>query len=220
MQKSTCSIDHMDPWSSDPARFPQSQPTKTPLPRAILSPSISMSRHAQTLAGHSLQNLLQRQGCGCISPHSEAPKTLKRHSLIELTDPINGAVLTSKRVELSCTMSYFATINTAPFVSSSFMAVRRLSSSVLGGLLCLISLLLLLFSNSNGRSYLKYLPQSPHQVSVVPRKMLLSPTKHHHRRRHRRHSHYRHHDHGEHEIDPRYGVDKRLVPTGPNPLHH
>ncbi|KAF6160884.1 hypothetical protein GIB67_041938 [Kingdonia uniflora] len=22
------------------------------------------------------------------------------------------------------------------------------------------------------------------------------------------------------EIDPRYGVDKRLVPTGPNPLHH
>eukprot|EP01018_Ginkgo_biloba_P025559 Gb_32525 [translate_table: standard] len=23
-----------------------------------------------------------------------------------------------------------------------------------------------------------------------------------------------------HEIDPRYGVEKRLVPTGPNPLHH
>ncbi|XP_010551311.1 PREDICTED: CLAVATA3/ESR (CLE)-related protein 12 [Tarenaya hassleriana] len=22
------------------------------------------------------------------------------------------------------------------------------------------------------------------------------------------------------EIDPRYGVDKRRVPTGPNPLHH
>ncbi|OMO90185.1 hypothetical protein CCACVL1_07477 [Corchorus capsularis] len=22
------------------------------------------------------------------------------------------------------------------------------------------------------------------------------------------------------EIDPRYGVQKRLVPTGPNPLHH
>ncbi|KAL0408819.1 UNVERIFIED_CONTAM: CLAVATA3/ESR (CLE)-related protein 12 [Sesamum radiatum] len=22
------------------------------------------------------------------------------------------------------------------------------------------------------------------------------------------------------EIDPRYGVEKRLVPTGPNPLHH
>lgn len=23
-----------------------------------------------------------------------------------------------------------------------------------------------------------------------------------------------------HEVDPRYGVEKRLVPTGPNPLHH
>ncbi|KAI4302215.1 hypothetical protein MLD38_037993 [Melastoma candidum] len=22
------------------------------------------------------------------------------------------------------------------------------------------------------------------------------------------------------EVDPRYGVEKRLVPTGPNPLHH
>jgi len=22
------------------------------------------------------------------------------------------------------------------------------------------------------------------------------------------------------EIDPRYGVEKRRVPTGPNPLHH
>ncbi|KAJ0049677.1 hypothetical protein Pint_16403 [Pistacia integerrima] len=25
---------------------------------------------------------------------------------------------------------------------------------------------------------------------------------------------------GEDVIDPRYGVEKRLVPTGPNPLHH
>ncbi|KAI3433257.1 uncharacterized protein J3R85_007159 [Psidium guajava] len=25
---------------------------------------------------------------------------------------------------------------------------------------------------------------------------------------------------GGREIDPRYGVEKRLVPTGPNPLHH
>ncbi|KAG8498901.1 hypothetical protein CXB51_005258 [Gossypium anomalum] len=25
---------------------------------------------------------------------------------------------------------------------------------------------------------------------------------------------------GDNEIDPRYGVAKRLVPTGPNPLHH
>ncbi|KAL7606520.1 hypothetical protein Lser_V15G18598 [Lactuca serriola] len=34
-----------------------------------------------------------------------------------------------------------------------------------------------------------------------------------------------HHQHHQHpaavpEIDPRYGVEMRLVPTGPNPLHH
>ncbi|CAN0876521.1 CLAVATA3/ESR (CLE)-related protein 12 [Linum grandiflorum] len=41
------------------------------------------------------------------------------------------------------------------------------------------------------------------------------------------HHHHRDHkglaDHGDqqgNEIDPRYGVDKRLVPSGPNPLHH
>ncbi|KAJ4826847.1 hypothetical protein Tsubulata_046397 [Turnera subulata] len=46
------------------------------------------------------------------------------------------------------------------------------------------------------------------------------------------HRHHRHHHHHRHtvpvhqgspasdEIDPRYGVAKRLVPTGPNPLHH
>lgn len=28
------------------------------------------------------------------------------------------------------------------------------------------------------------------------------------------------HDHDGNEIDPRYGVEKRRVPTGPNPLHH
>ncbi|CAH1416855.1 unnamed protein product [Lactuca virosa] len=37
--------------------------------------------------------------------------------------------------------------------------------------------------------------------------------------------HHRHHDNsselaGTSNIDPRYGVEKRLVPTGPNPLHH
>lgn len=42
---------------------------------------------------------------------------------------------------------------------------------------------------------------------------------------------FKHHDHknsegvlkpdpSETEIDPRYGVEKRRVPTGPNPLHH
>ncbi|KAJ6718699.1 CLAVATA3/ESR (CLE)-RELATED PROTEIN 13 [Salix purpurea] len=29
-----------------------------------------------------------------------------------------------------------------------------------------------------------------------------------------------HRERAQSEIDPRYGVEKRLVPTGPNPLHH
>ncbi|GMI75383.1 CLAVATA3/ESR-RELATED 13 [Hibiscus trionum] len=36
------------------------------------------------------------------------------------------------------------------------------------------------------------------------------------RKHHRQHSPLP----GDNEIDPRYGVEKRLVPTGPNPLHH
>uniref|UniRef100_A0A0A9F8A4 Uncharacterized protein n=1 Tax=Arundo donax TaxID=35708 RepID=A0A0A9F8A4_ARUDO len=75
-----------------------------------------------------------------------------------------------------------------------------------------------------------------------------SPTDHHHhRRQHQHHHHHLHHQHHHHlhhqhhhhhadrwnrhgippsavgngeEIDPLYGVQKRLVPTGPNPLHH
>ncbi|KAG2627388.1 protein FON2 SPARE1-like [Panicum virgatum] len=83
-------------------------------------------------------------------------------------------------------------------------------------------------------------------AAVVPaRKMLLaattssddaaasSSTDHNHHHHHHRH-HQHHHVHrwnrhgippsavgqGKAEIDPRYGVQKRLVPTGPNPLHH
>ncbi|XP_062217362.1 protein FON2 SPARE1-like [Phragmites australis] len=82
---------------------------------------------------------------------------------------------------------------------------------------------------------------------AVPRKMLLAVTSldaasltgHHHRQHHHQHNrHHQHHHHHHHvdrwnrhgiplsavgkgeEIDPRYGVQKRLVPTGPNPLHH
>ncbi|AET03884.1 Clavata3/ESR (CLE) gene family member MtCLE08 [Medicago truncatula] len=53
--------------------------------------------------------------------------------------------------------------------------------------------------------------------------------RHRHSRLHHRHQdhHYRSHTRMAHpnepkksEIDPLYGVDKRLVPTGPNPLHH
>ncbi|KZV16771.1 hypothetical protein F511_39893 [Dorcoceras hygrometricum] len=50
-------------------------------------------------------------------------------------------------------------------------------------------------------------------------------------RHHHHHHHHRHKDlppdfhmqpalPGGEDIDPRYGVEKRLVPTGPNPLHH
>ncbi|KAK2357718.1 CLAVATA3/ESR-RELATED [Trifolium repens] len=50
--------------------------------------------------------------------------------------------------------------------------------------------------------------------------------RHHHSHRHHWDHHHRSHmlahphEPKETEIDPRYGVDKRLVPTGPNPLHH
>ncbi|OIW19711.1 hypothetical protein TanjilG_18521 [Lupinus angustifolius] len=48
---------------------------------------------------------------------------------------------------------------------------------------------------------------------------------HHHHHHHRHHHHHQNHvvanaNPAESEIDPRYGVEKRLVPTGPNPLHH
>ncbi|RLN28121.1 protein FON2 SPARE1-like [Panicum miliaceum] len=84
-------------------------------------------------------------------------------------------------------------------------------------------------------------------AAVVPaRKMLLAATSsddaaassstdhhhhHHHRHQHHRHEHHHVHRWNRHgippsavgqgkEIDQRYGVEKRLVPTGPNPLHH
>ncbi|XP_068641122.1 inactive protein FON2 SPARE1-like [Aristolochia californica] len=51
---------------------------------------------------------------------------------------------------------------------------------------------------------------------------------HGHHHHHHHHHHHRQHSSSSvvvaeadpHEIDPRYGVEKRLVPSGPNPLHH
>ncbi|KAL6640183.1 hypothetical protein ACP70R_022032 [Stipagrostis hirtigluma subsp. patula] len=61
---------------------------------------------------------------------------------------------------------------------------------------------------------------------------------HRHHHHHHQHEHHHHHHHmsrwnrqgippsgsagngGGEGVDPRYGVQKRLVPTGPNPLHH
>ncbi|KAI9117426.1 hypothetical protein K1719_011592 [Acacia pycnantha] len=80
-----------------------------------------------------------------------------------------------------------------------------------------------------------------HLLSVLNRnrKLLASkfdftPLLHRNLRQHHRHRRHHHHHHvlrshsmvqhpppaEEGQIDPRYGVDKRLVPTGPNPLHH
>ncbi|CAL9043110.1 unnamed protein product [Musa banksii] len=90
-------------------------------------------------------------------------------------------------------------------------------------LLCLAILLLLLRGPSS-------LQSSHANTSSIPRKMLLakldvaatSHARHHHH-------HHRHNQSqktslvdpsGGDEIDPRFGVEKRLVPTGPNPLHH
>ncbi|ESQ28382.1 hypothetical protein EUTSA_v10019343mg [Eutrema salsugineum] len=39
-------------------------------------------------------------------------------------------------------------------------------------------------------------------------------------RENNRHHHRSGKKHGGDEIDPRYGVEKRRVPSGPNPLHH
>ncbi|KAL9998118.1 hypothetical protein Hdeb2414_s0004g00123561 [Helianthus debilis subsp. tardiflorus] len=46
-----------------------------------------------------------------------------------------------------------------------------------------------------------------------------TPFIHGHQHHHRHHHHHQHPAEGS-EIDPRYGVEKRRVPTGPNPLHH
>ncbi|XWS50691.1 hypothetical protein CRYUN_Cryun12cG0108200 [Craigia yunnanensis] len=56
---------------------------------------------------------------------------------------------------------------------------------------------------------------------VLATKFDLIPFLHHkHHRRHRlRHVPVQPEPSG-YEIDPRYGVEQRLVPTGPNPLHH
>ncbi|KAK9278073.1 hypothetical protein L1049_027631 [Liquidambar formosana] len=66
-----------------------------------------------------------------------------------------------------------------------------------------------------------------HHHHLINRKVLLASKfnftpflpRHHHRHHHRRHVPVQP-EPAESEIDPRYGVDKRLVPTGPNPLHH
>ncbi|CAL0325740.1 unnamed protein product [Lupinus luteus] len=68
----------------------------------------------------------------------------------------------------------------------------------------------------------------PHSRKMLAAGFDFTPFLHHHHHHHRHHRHNRHHESHmlakpeptRSEIDPRYGVEKRLVPTGPNPLHH
>ncbi|KAK9105592.1 hypothetical protein Scep_022436 [Stephania cephalantha] len=91
-------------------------------------------------------------------------------------------------------------------------------------LLCL-SLYFLLFHVCSLRSNNIHHPLhiSHHHQTLIGRKALLasefdfSPFRHHH---HHHHHHLPPQAVDGREIDLRYGVEKRLVPTGPNPLHH
>uniref|UniRef100_A0A5B7BAC2 Putative CLAVATA3/ESR (CLE)-related protein 13-like n=1 Tax=Davidia involucrata TaxID=16924 RepID=A0A5B7BAC2_DAVIN len=70
-----------------------------------------------------------------------------------------------------------------------------------------------IFNNKDG-----HLSLSDHHTLTSSRKALatkfdFTPFMQHHRRHVRA-------DPQENEIDPRYGVENRLVPTGPNRLHH
>ncbi|ESW15783.1 hypothetical protein PHAVU_007G101800 [Phaseolus vulgaris] len=99
-------------------------------------------------------------------------------------------------------------------------------------ILLLMSLLLLVFHeyyNLKSKINKNHTTQPTHSISsshhlLVGRKFLatkfdFSPFfKHHHK--HHQPGVAVHPDPSDTDIDPRYGVEKRRVPTGPNPLHH
>ncbi|KAI4313978.1 hypothetical protein L6164_026921 [Bauhinia variegata] len=65
----------------------------------------------------------------------------------------------------------------------------------------------------------------PPRHSLISRKVLaskfdFSPFLKHHNHHHKPEMATKPPDPSENEIDPRYGVEKRRVPTGPNPLHN
>ncbi|CAI9768090.1 unnamed protein product [Fraxinus pennsylvanica] len=109
--------------------------------------------------------------------------------------------------------------------TSSHMALR--TPHVLCSIIWLFLLLLVLFHEFYGIKYLQnsecndsssssLLVHHPliHRKTMASTKFDFSPFLN--RRHHRKHSQER----GPPEIDPCCGVEKRLVPTGPNPLHH
>ncbi|CAL0330545.1 unnamed protein product [Lupinus luteus] len=81
------------------------------------------------------------------------------------------------------------------------------------------------FRSNIGNTNISNLYVQPHNRKMLATGFVSTPLHHHHH--HHRHHNHHHKNHvlananpAESEIDPRYGVEKRLVPTGPNPLHH
>ncbi|KAG4910788.1 hypothetical protein JHK87_056904 [Glycine soja] len=108
----------------------------------------------------------------------------------------------------------------------------RISQAV--HILLLLSLILLVFHeyyNLKSKINKKQITQTSHSSlpshhNFMSRKFLatkfdFSPFfKLHHNHRKHQPGGAVHHDPSDTQIDPRYGVEKRRVPTGPNPLHH
>ena len=101
------------------------------------------------------------------------------------------------------------------------------------GIILWLSLLLLFFGwcnlfskDVNSINIRHHQVSISHQMTLSNRKVLANkfdfiPFLHHkHHWRHRPRHVPVQSEPSSYEIDPRYGVEKRLVPTGPNPLHH
>ncbi|KAE8694231.1 CLAVATA3/ESR (CLE)-related protein 12 [Hibiscus syriacus] len=103
------------------------------------------------------------------------------------------------------------------------MAMSKYSFLLLCTTILCLSFLLLFF----GRCNLFADGISSHTLSnrkLLATKFDFTPFLHHHKHHHQRHrsvdDNVHRPEHSGNEIDPRYGVEKRLVPSGPNPLHH
>nr|QLJ82592.1 clavata3/endosperm 12 [Panax ginseng] len=97
------------------------------------------------------------------------------------------------------------------------LKISHISSPKVILLLSLLLLLLFLFFCRSHKFDHTHFSYNYHPLNYNRRslstKFDFTPFMHHHH--HRKHA-----APAEPEIDPRYDVDKRLVPTGPNPLHH
>ncbi|XP_031287951.1 CLAVATA3/ESR (CLE)-related protein 12-like [Pistacia vera] len=93
-------------------------------------------------------------------------------------------------------------------------------------ILSLSLFLFLLFFHSFNSIYVFHHNTLTNTKVSAPSKFDFTPFLSHHHHNNHNHRHHRKHlpskpkTAGEDVIDPLYGVEKRLVPTGPNPLHH